>query len=39
MELLTRNGADILVIGSEIFQADDPAETLEKIKTKADMLN
>ncbi len=38
MEIFTRNGADILVIGSEIFHADDPAGTLGKIQKKAGAL-
>ncbi len=39
MELFTQNGADILVIGSEIFRADNPADTMKKIKQKAEGLN
>jgi ribulose-phosphate 3-epimerase len=38
MELLTRSGADILVIGSEIFHSGNPADTMKKIKEKAESL-
>jgi ribulose-phosphate 3-epimerase len=39
MERFTRSGADILVIGSEIFRAGDPADIIKKIKAKAESLN
>jgi len=39
MDEMVRDGADILVIGSEIFHDEDPAAVLRKIKNKSDSLS